>query len=242
VTCNPERLSAYVDCALPEASRTEIDAHLSTCFACQEQVAFERELKERLRALPPVAPRPHFEAGIREGIRTAPSPARLLLPVAAGLAAVLVWAMGTPRFVAWELAKDHTHCFSFEQLPAQVWGNPGAVMAWFEGHGEPLPLLPESVSGLELVGGRRCDLLDGSHAAHLYYVGRERRLSVFVLQKGIRLGDSYATIFQDHWVRLIRVEGHVVGLVGESEVDVEAFRRALTATMAGALASSAFHG
>ena len=82
--------------------------------------------------------------------------------------------------MAWELSLDHAHCFGKDRLPAKVWSNdPLEIAAWFEAQGTRIPPVPSGVAELGLVGARYCPLLDRV-AAHLYYAGEERRLSVAV--------------------------------------------------------------
>jgi len=62
---------------------------------------------------------------------------RLLVPVAVAAVLALVWLRHKPQAVAWEMARDHDHCFAAKVLPAQVWaedaesaeGNPSAPSA-----------------------------------------------------------------------------------------------------------------
>ena len=234
MNCNPEQVTGYIDGALDEMARAEVAAHIASCASCREQADFERELHARLRNLAPSEPRAGLEEDVRKRLRrSALSRLRWALPVAASLAALAFVARGAAPIVAWELAHDHAHCFARPRLPADVWsGDPEKVAAWFGARGRRLPLIPASAGGMELVGGRFCPLPDGSKVAHLYYVGEDRHLSLFVLAHGVFMKDAYAASARGASVRLSRSDGTTLGLVSEKEAAVEAFRRSFATTMA----------
>jgi anti-sigma factor RsiW len=233
VSCDPEQITGYVDGALDEAARAAVEAHLADCAACREQVEAERALRARLRALAPLEPRPALPADVRRRLR-GPSPrlSRVLLATAAGLALMFVWGRGAAPFVAWELARDHDHCFSFRVLRAQVWSDdPAHVAEWFARQGTQIPAIPTAAGGLELVGARYCPLID-RRVGHVYYVGHGRHLSIYAVPGSVRFAREFLSSPRARVVRLIRLEGRTVGLVGERPEDVAAFERALTATYA----------
>jgi anti-sigma factor RsiW len=233
VTCNPELVTGYVDGALDEASRSEVEAHLPGCPACREQAEFERALRERLRALAPAEPRPALAADVRRRLRPRTlSASRILLATAAGLAVLFLWGRGAAPFVALELAMDHDHCFSKRVLPAQVWSDdPDQVAAWFARQGTEIPAVPTAAAGLELVGARYCPLIDRK-VGHVYYSGGGRHLSVYAVPGSVRFPHDFLDRPRGRVVRLLRVEGRTVALVGERPEDVAAFERALTSTYA----------
>ena len=94
-----------------------------------------------------------------------------------------------------------------------------------------MPLIPENVAGLGLVGARYCPLLD-RFAAHLYYTGGDRRASLFVLKGPARFRDAYEGRIGAQTVLLFRSAGTTVGIVSERPEDAEAFRRKFTTTVA----------
>lgn len=231
MSCDPERVTAYVDGALDRAGRAEMDAHLAGCATCREQESFERTLRARLQALPPIEPRPGLEERVRRRLRRK-GPLRFALPVAAALILAL-WARGAAPFVAWELALDHRKCFHQQRLPAKVWSSdPQVVTAWFESQGTPLPLVPASAAGLDLVGARYCPLLDVSRVAHLYYEGGERQLSLFVVPRRLRGEAGWSGVAAGQFVRVFRVGGTQVALVGDTRDDLVAFEGALSTRVA----------
>lgn len=231
MSCDPERVTAYVDGALDEAERAEVEAHLGECAACRGQEAFERGLSSRLRALPVAEPSPGLEGRVRRRLRRR-SPLRLVLPLAAVLLLAL-WVRGSARFVAWEVALDHKHCFGRQALPAKVWSSdPVQIARWFETQGTLLPLLPASAAGLDLVGARYCPLLDLSRAAHVYYAGSARHVSLFVIPRGLRAESSWSGVAAGQVVRVLRSGGTQVALVGDTREDVEAFEQALSTRVA----------
>jgi len=233
VSCDPERLTGYVDGELPPDEAARVTEHLRACASCREQVEAERSLRERLRGLPAAEPRAGFERELRARLRAArPSPFRFLLPLAAALVMGLIWAARGPGVVAWELSRDHDHCFGSERLPAEVFTSDAAAAVarlWSAG---PLRVaLPDAVGELELVGGRRCPLAD-RRVVHLFYAVDKRRVSVFLLPGAVRVDQRHATEARANAVRILRVSGTLVGIVGEREEDVAAFERALLQTRA----------
>ena len=101
-----------------------------------------------------------------------------------------------------------------------------------------LPFVPEIAGGLELVGARLCPLAD-RRVGHLYYVARDnvtrdRRVSLFVVPGSVRFNSAFSTNTRGVVVRLIRVSGTVVGIVGEAQEDVAAFESAFRTTVASA--------
>jgi anti-sigma factor RsiW len=145
---------------------------------------------------------------------------------------VMLWARGAAPFVTLELALDHAHCFGKDRLPAQVWSSdPAEIADWYRDHGTEMPIVPASVGGVELVGGRFCPLLD-RRVAHLYYASEKRHLSLYVVPGPARFTGSFLTRHRGETVRLLRTGGTTVALVSEDAAAVEAFRRALSVSRA----------
>jgi hypothetical protein len=146
--------------------------------------------------------------------------------VSAGvLLALALWARGLPSFVAWEVATDHERCFGRRQLPARVFSDdPSVVRRWLEARGTPIATLPGREDGLEIAGARFCPLHDRL-AAHVYFVGDDAPVSVFVLSGPARIGDGWTGESRGLHVRLLRSAGRVVAVVGEHASVVEALAR-----------------
>lgn len=233
MSCDPETITGYVDGALDSSVHAAVEQHLASCPACQDQVTFETGLRERLKGLPGAEPRPGFEAEVRRRLRQPRGSRRgVWLAAAAVVAALILWGRGTATFVAWELARDHAHCFAFKPLPAEVWSNdPAYVQTWFEKAGTSMPLIPNGQGGFELVGGRDCSLMDRS-VAHLYYVSGDRHVSLFAVPGQARFGRSYRLSMQGVSVHLLRVSNTVIGIVSEHEADVLTIERAIVTTVA----------
>ena len=235
--CDGRRVTAYVDGALRPEARLEVEAHLAHCPLCRDQEAFERGLRERLHGLAAPDVPLGLEDRVRRRLRRRPAPAFVRwLPVAAVLALAVLWGRGAAPFVAWELTRDHFHCFGQERLPAQVWtSDAGEIAAWYREHGTELPLVPSSAGGLELVGGRFCPLLD-RRVAHLYYEGDKRRLSLYVVPGPARFARAFQIRVRGENVRLMRTGGITVALISEDLQTVDAFKRALSVSVARAAA------
>jgi anti-sigma factor RsiW len=240
MSCDPVRVTGYVDRALSAEELAAMEAHLEGCAECARQVEEERALGARLRELPAPVPRDELEAEVRRRLAPAPrSVASWALPLAASLVLLLLWARGSAAFVAWELARDHRHCFGQERLPAQVWSeDPGVVERWFEKQGTELPIVPEGAGGLELVGGRYCTLLDRG-VAHLYYSAGEHQASLFVLRGPARLGTGYEGRMGARTVMVFPAGGVLVGVVADRSEDAAALRRRFQTTTAALQAPEA---
>jgi anti-sigma factor RsiW len=238
--CDATRVTAYVDGALAPEARAEVEAHLAACPTCREQEAFERGLREKMRALPAPPLPPGLEERVARRLRQRSLPSAVRwLPLAACLALVLLWARGAAPFVAWELARDHIHCFGRDRLPAQVWTSDAREIAqWYHERGTELPLVPSAAGGLELVGGRFCPLLD-RRVAHLYYEGQKRRLSLYVVPGPARFSSGFGLRVRDENVRLLRTGGTTVALISEDGDVVDAFHRALSVSRADAGSAAA---
>jgi len=231
MSCDAERVTAYVDDALAPAERAEMEVHLTQCLECRVQADEERALRARLRDLPLPEPPPQLEARVRRSLRPRPGAARWLLPLAAGLVALVAWGRGATPFVAWELSRDHDHCFGQRRLPAKVWSSdPSRISEWFERQGTTVPVIPDVAGGLELVGARYCTLVDRT-VAHLYYTSADKHLSLYLVPGPVR-PTSREMRPRGNFVRLMQVGGATVGLVSEEEESVEAFERALSTTVA----------
>lgn len=236
MSCDPERVTGFVDGELEADGATAIAAHLSTCATCRAQAEAERGLRARLRELPAPDLPPGLEERVRQRVRrrspSALARASWALPLAAALLAA-VWIRGHAPFVAWELARDHDHCFSRPRLPAKVWSDePAVVDEWFVRQGTRLPHLPAGAGGLALVGARYCPLPDVSFAPHVYYVSATGHVSVFLVPHAVRLDGRFAAAARGRSVRLLRIGSAVVGIVGERESEVQAFENAFRPVLA----------
>lgn len=234
MSCPSERVTAYVDGALSPEDRAVVEEHLPTCAVCREQVEAERRIRQLLRGLPEPAPAADLEARVRRRLaHGARSRLPFYLAMAASLVLGILWTTTAPGFVGLELAWDHVHCFSKDRLPAQVWTSDGDHLeSWLEGQGDRPPDLPGRVGGLELVGARRCPILD-RRVAHVYYTGEGQRVSVYLVRGLLRLGGEHRSEHQGRYVRLRRIGPGIVGLVSEDRQALEAVERALTTVMAG---------
>lgn len=235
MSCDPERVTGFVDGGLAAGERADVEAHLAECPDCREQADFETALRARLRALAPMDVPPGLARAVHRRLRP-PSTGRWVaaaaLPIAAALALFVFWLRAAPPFVSWQLARDHSSCFGKAKLPATVWSSdPGQVAAWFDDDGLRIPVVPVSAGSTELLGARYCPLID-RQVAHLYYSGDDVNLSLFVVPGSVRMGTSHKAQHMGQSVHLMRVGGTVVGVVSSSEEAVDAVERALTRTVA----------
>ena len=245
MTCDPVRVTGYVDGALPPAERSLLEAHLEGCSNCRAQAEAERTLRVRLASLTPPAFPLSLESSVRERLRQPAVKRRrvwpaVLLPMAAALVLAVLYAHTRPGLVARQIAWDHGHCFGQAQLPAQVWSSNVAVVdRWFSERGTRLPRIPETAGGMQLVGARYCRVVD-RRFAHLYYADGDRHLSLHVIPGWLSLDRVQRRSRWGRAVVLMRAEGAVVGLTSEDPGAVDAFVRELSSLYVSAPAPLLF--
>jgi anti-sigma factor RsiW len=236
VSCEPERVTGWVDGALDATAMAGMEAHVAACAVCREQAEAERDVGAKLRALPVPEPRPGFEALVRRQLQQArPRSRRWAIGLAASIVLMALWFRGSVPFVAWELSGDHGHCFSQPRLPAKVWGDdPEDVIRWFEAQGTRMPPLPRRVGELELVGGRYCPLVD-RRVAHVYYSSQKGHpVSVFIVSGPARFDEQWSGKSRRRAVRLFHSASATVAVVSDEAEEADAFRKAFSTTMADA--------
>lgn len=194
-----ERLTPYVDEALPADERREVERHLDACPPCRQFAIEEqggrrlvRECADRLRQSPlPPGLRSRCEALAREHGRVrAPASWRARLVPAAlmaglvGFVGVVILPVATRRsdaLLAAQLAADHVKCFqlfdSGDTVDAQ-----GVERDLEARYGWDVHVPPSSAEhGLRLVGGRRCLYAEGT-VPHVMYRAGTAGVSLFRLE------------------------------------------------------------
>ncbi len=193
-------LCGYVDEALPDPDRAEVERHLRECSPCRALAAAEQSGRAVLRgcagrlradALPPGL-RSRCESIGRECARPAAGWLGRLLPV--GLAAGLIAATGgtiavlaterSDAVLATQLAADHLKCFRFfapGDGAAEV--DAGTVEQMLQTrYGWNVHVPPSSeADGIRLTGARRCFFAEG-RIPHVMYQSHGRNVSLFILE------------------------------------------------------------
>ena len=240
MTCDPVRVTGWVDGALPEDEGASIEAHVAACATCQAQVDAERTISAALRTVAA----PELPRGLSDRVRArARTPAtlrkRVWVPAVAALLAVALWVRGAPAFVSLQASLDHAHCFGRERVPAQIFtSDPMRLAAWYQEEGWEIPLVPASAGGLELVGGRYCRFADRK-VAHVYYSDHKRQLSLYVVPGYVRGEGPFVWQRGGMRVNILPVAGTKVALVSDDAPSVESFRRTFERTVADASAMTA---
>lgn len=76
MSCNPERVTAYVDRELTPTLEHAVERHLAACPACASQAVYEIELGATLAELVPEQPRSGFAASVLAAALSQPASAR----------------------------------------------------------------------------------------------------------------------------------------------------------------------
>jgi anti-sigma factor (TIGR02949 family) len=229
-----ERLTRYVDGALPDEEQSVVERHLNQCPPCRRSADDEssartvlRECAHRLRQEPvPPGLRTRCEAlaRARQASRTARWGARLL-PVA--LVTVLIvftgaalLALATERsnaLLAAQLTADHMRCF--RRVPAAAAGLDAKQVeqTLAARYGWNVHVPPGMASeGLQLVEGRRCLMATGM-VPHLLYRAHGQQLSLYVLEGETRKEDELVTL--GHRTRIWSRNGNTFVLVASPALD-----------------------
>jgi anti-sigma factor RsiW len=198
-----ERLTPYVDDALPSSERAEVERHLDACPPCQRSAEQEkggrallRDCADRLRDTPlPPGLRTRCEALAREHsrVRTAASWRARLVPLTmiatvVILAGVAIASLATRRsdaLLAAQLTADHVKCFkAFVPDPTSA---QEVERRFATSYGWAMHVPPSSAdAGVRLLGGRRCLYADGTVPHVMYETGQAERVSLFRLEGSTR--------------------------------------------------------
>jgi anti-sigma factor RsiW len=199
-----ERLTVYVDDALPAHERVEVERHLAACPTCRAAAAGERggrsvlrECSARLRTAPlPPGFRTRCEALAREcsaprgGLfarlgRMALVPATFTALVIAFAAVGLVWVATeqSDTVLAAQLTADHVKCFRLFSEPEALSADAVKIEAMLaDQYGWDLHVPPSSAAdGITLIGARRCVYAEGS-VPHIMYRVRGEDVSLYMLE------------------------------------------------------------
>lgn len=190
-----EKLSGFLDGALPADDASEVQAHLSGCDSCRKALSELRRLDAVLKEHVPREEAPaHLRGKVSEVVRLEEiraligirGPVRKFLPAAAGTAlaclAVALWLW--PHSAAGNMAQaaiiNHISSLS-GRLPAEIKdADQSRVASWFEGKLSFHVEVPDlSAEGFQLAGGRLCHL-KGNDVAYLVYRKEGKNLSLFV--------------------------------------------------------------
>jgi anti-sigma factor RsiW len=199
-----ERLTSYVDDALPAHDRHEVDSHLATCPACRLKAAGERGGRTVLREcalrlhrepLPPGLRtrcqalarecRPIHEGWLKRTRRLALVPATFTAIVIAIVSVGLVWVATeqSNTVLAAQLTADHMKCFRLFSAPEAPSADAVTVEETLaDRFGWDVHVPPSSpADGITLIGARRCVYAEGS-VPHIMYRVHGEDVSLYMLE------------------------------------------------------------
>jgi anti-sigma factor RsiW len=207
-----DRLTPYVDEALPPAERADVEDHLNNCPPCQVSADHEkggrsvlRQRADQLRSAPlPPGLRSRCTALARDHARaaTARSWTTRLIPASLAVALVLFTAfaivtLATQRsntVLAAQLTADHTKCFRVFPPAGRDLDARAAEERLASLYGWDIHVPPSSPrDGVRLMSARRCLYGDG-RVPHLLYEAGGYPLSLFVLE-GVARAPGDVTAF-----------------------------------------------
>jgi anti-sigma factor RsiW len=236
-----DRLTPYVDEALPPGERSDVERHLNKCPPCRQSAVEEqggrtvvRECADRLRQSPlPPGLRSRCEELARHhcrgrvsifGRRLVPA---LLIGSVAIVTGLVVLSVATPQsgaVLAAQLTADHVKCFGLvgpgKEVDARhVEQNLEARYGW-DMHVPPSS--PEH--GLRLLGGARCLYADGTMPHIMYRAASAAPVSLFRLEGVTR--DAADVTTMGHRCRIWSRGGNTFVLVVPESASSETARLA----------------
>jgi anti-sigma factor RsiW len=225
-----DRLTPYVDEALPPGERTDVERHLNRCPPCRRSAEEEqggrtvvRERADRLRQSPlPPGLRSRCEELARDHCRAhgrAIFGGRVLPAVLIGSGAlvagfIVLWVSTSQSgtVLAAQMTADHLKCFKFV---GSAGGEADAHAVEHEletKYGWDMHVPPSSPeNGLRLIGGGRCLYADGTMPHIMYRAAAAGPVSLFRLE-GVTRRDADITTM-GHRNRIWSRGGHTYVLV-----------------------------
>lgn len=207
-----ERLTRYVDEALADNERAEVDRHLDACPPCRKVMVEElgartvlRECADKLRGEPlPPGLRSRCEALAREHARvrtvaawrTRIMPAVLLtlLVIVGAIALLSIATRRSDALLAAQLTADHVKCFKVfaERDRSADAGMVEQELASEYGWKMNVPA-SSAAAGLRLIGARRCLYAEGP-VPHVMYQADGKPVSLFKLEGMTRKESDVETL------------------------------------------------
>jgi anti-sigma factor RsiW len=204
MTCEPEKLDAYVDGELAPADLAAVEAHLQDCSACSTEALARMQLKQSIRtAARAFQPSANFSARVADQISNKRRPVRMFRSPAllSAVVAVLLIAIAVPliarhnerQHAMAELLDLHVATLASDNPVDVVSSDRHTVKPWFQGKIPFTFNLPElGNSPYALLGGK---LIYFNHApeAQLLFSVRQHRISVFILRNPAAAPDGTQT-------------------------------------------------
>lgn len=237
-------VDAYVDHELAAHESAAADAHVERCRACRGVVEERLSLRRVLSALPYHPAPDRLRASIASRTRPRYGVPRRLLPLAAGIAAVVALGGGVAGVRTIETARSdaavsrlaetavdaHVRVLQSGRLYDVVSTDQHTVKPWFLGRIDFAPPVEDlSSAGFPLAGGR-VDALDGQPEAALIYMRRLHPIDVFIRPSDDRDSSARAWTIRGfrarHWTSR-HMTFWAVSDLADDELDafVEALRR-----------------
>ena len=194
--CDGHRITAYVDGVLPAESRA---AGRVTPRRVRRPAAIRKRSSAACASGCAALPAPEVPPGLEDRVRRASAPPpgsrrrALAAPGRRDRARSARGAAARATFVAWEVARDHRHCFA-KRPPGRPRSGRPTPASWRSGTASAAPSFPWSPrppAASSWSGGRFCPLLDRK-VAHLFYAAEKRHLSLYVVPGPARFASSYA--------------------------------------------------
>ena len=187
----------YIDGEATAEERAMVDAHLAACPKCRHSTALQRAVRDTVktklcRPCAPEALRTRCRAAARAGmgpfgtIRSTIATLSLAAALVIVVGGVLLYALTglSPTVLAAQLTLDHVACFAVHDTDAPV-DVRASEQRYAQEYGGAIQLPRATISGLQLVGLRRCFCGEGV-AAHAMYRLNGRPVSLYVIPDASR--------------------------------------------------------